>query len=42
MAQVRHSEQKRLLKKLKLNTVLVLANIVIVLAAVDFTRAYGS
>lgn len=42
MAQVRNSEQKRLLKKLKLNTVLVLVNIVIVLAAVDFTRAYGS
>ena len=42
MAQVRSPEQKRLLKKLKVNTVIALVNMVIVFAAIDIARAYGS
>ena len=42
MAQVRNPEQKRSLKKLKANTVIALVNMVIIFAAIDITRAYGS
>ena len=42
MAQVKNQEQKRLLIKLKINTALVLANLLILVAAIDIYRAYGS
>ena len=42
MAQVKKPEQKKLLNKLKINTVIALVNTVAVFAAIDIVRAYGS